>query len=459
MPISATQGIVSSLDYSSLIKNLVQIKEEPLLALEKDIDRYKSTSSSFSRLEGYISDFKAAADKLRVDPDDPDPTKTSIFTSLTSTSSDADIVTATVATTASPGAYEVVVNSLAKAEKIAADGVATESTVIYSGPGTDFSFQLGTGPVETVTVDGTTTLTSLRDDINALASDVTATIVNDGDPTNPFRLILTSSVTGASNNINITSNNTSLTFSTTLQAAADSSITVDNLAISRDTNTIEGVITGVTLNIESASPGTIVDLEVKRDSELIKGEITTFVNKYNDIVRFVSDNNRFDTETKVAGSFFGDSTVRVLMDTLRREMTSAVTGLPDEYSRLSGIGITSDTEGIFSVDTAKLDDLMVTNFDDIINIFTDDGVTTGFGQNLFEKTESALDPTYGGIINRQKGFTTIIENLEKTLEEKDRELVEYAEKIRLQFATLETLLQSIKGQTTFIQNLSAPPTR
>ncbi|MBI5197223.1 MAG: flagellar filament capping protein FliD, partial [Nitrospirae bacterium] len=115
---------------------------------------------------------------------------------------------------ASPGTYALQVKQLAQNHKIGAQGWADQNTTtVASGGGGSFSFKVGSaGAVKTVSVGSSMTLQGLRDGINNLNAGVTASIINDGTSTNPYRLVLTSNSSGASNNIVITTNNTQLDF-------------------------------------------------------------------------------------------------------------------------------------------------------------------------------------------------------------------------------------------------------
>ena len=73
----------------------------------------------------------------------------------------------------------------------AAQGVASLDTVIASGGGGSFSFKIGdSGQTETITVGASMTLDDLRDAINEADAGLTASIVNDGSDTSPYRLVL-----------------------------------------------------------------------------------------------------------------------------------------------------------------------------------------------------------------------------------------------------------------------------
>jgi flagellar hook-associated protein 2 len=444
MPISATSGVVSSIDYESLITQLVNVRRQSITSLEQDRKDAEKAKSAYSTLSSKITDLNSAANDLK---------SLTAFDIFSTSTTDSTIFEATATSSASKGTYDVRVDAIAKAHKVAADGVTAESSIIASASGS-FSFQVGSGTVQTVAIDATTTLTGLRDAINALDAGATATIVNDGSGATPYRLILSSDTTGTANAVTITQNDTDLVFSTTLQAAQDASFNVDGLTITRSTNTITDVITGVTLDLKSADAAKTVTLSVNRDTDKITEKVQAFVDKYNAVVSFIKSKNRYDNENKVAGEFFGDSVARSVWEDLRRSMTSAISGLPSSMNRLIHAGITSDSEGLMKLDTSDFKDALSSSFDDVVALFKDDPAgTKGFGGLLYDITYNINDVVDGRLKGRQDGLSSQITRIDRDVLSKEADLVRYEEGLRAQLMGLETMLASLKSQSSFLMNL------
>ncbi|MBI5454413.1 MAG: flagellar filament capping protein FliD [Deltaproteobacteria bacterium] len=442
MSISATSGVVSNIDYQTLISQLVGIRQQSITQLSDDKKTLEKTNSAYSNLSSKVDELKSAADALRT---------LSSFNVFKTSVTDETILGASASSTAAKGSYSIVVTNIAKAHKIAADGYASDTSTVAGGAGF-FKFTVGAGAEQTIAVDGTTTLAGLRDSINALGAGVTASIVNDGSAS-PYRLILTSSSTGASNGVAITQNDTTAAFNTTLQAAQDASFTVDTMTFTRASNTVSDVITGVTFDIKSGDPAKTVTLSVERDSDKIAEKVTDFVEKYNSIVSYIKANNRYDSETKVAGVFFGDTVARSVWDDLRKVMSGAVTGLPDTMNRLLHIGITSNTDGVFSLDSSKLKTALSTSFDDVVALFEDGTTTDGFGALMYNSASSITDTVDGRIKGRQDGLQDNIKKIEDDIRNKEYTLSLYEDQLRSQFMGLETMLASLKSQSNFLSNL------
>lgn len=446
MPISATSGLVSNIDYQSLITQLVSVQKVSITQLTTEKTTFEKARTAYGNLSSKVQDLMTAADALRTEAG---------FRVFTTDISDSTILGASTSDTATTGSYSIVVTNTAKAHKILSTGVADAATTVASGAGS-FSFQVGSGAVETVTVDASTTITSLRDSIDALNAGVTASVVNDGSPTDPYKLIISSDTTGTANGVTITVNDTTLTFPTTLQAATDASFSVDGLTYTRSTNSVSDVITGVTLNLKAQDPAKTVTLNVNRDTTSVQKKITALVENYNAVISYIRANNRYDSNIKLGGPFFGDGAARSVQDDLRRVMSSAVAGLPGTMNRLVHAGITSDKEGVFSVDSAKLASALSSNFNDVVNMFTDTSATKttkGFGGLVYDMANSITDAVDGRITNRKNGLSKNITNIEKDITNKEAQLAAYEERIRGQFTALETMLANLRSQSSFLAGL------
>ncbi len=443
MSISATSGVISNIDYETLITQLVNVKRLSITLLETEKNTLEDKKSAYETLSSRVTDLKSAADDLST---------ADAFKVFTASVTDENILGATVSSGASKGTYSVIVNAIARSHKIAADGVASDTSTIAAGAGS-FSFQVGALAVQTVSVDAATTLAGLRDSINSLNSGVTATIVNDGGAANPYRLILTSDNTGTANAVTITQNDTSLAFSTTLQAAQDASITVDGLACTRPSNTVTDIIAGVTLDLKSSDPAKTVTVNVSRDTEEISKKVTALVDKYNAVVSWITSNNRYDSETQTSGAFFGETVARSVWDDLRRGMQSSISGLPDTMNRLLHIGVTSDTNGVMSLDASKLTSALSSGFDDVVKLFEDGASTNGFGGLVYDMANGITDFADGRITVKGKGLAKNISRIDDDILKKEAEVTQYEEQVRAQFIGLETMLASLKNQQNYLSGL------
>ncbi len=230
----------------------------------------------------------------------------------------------------------------------------------------------------TVTIDSTNnTLAGIRDAINKAGLGVTATIVSDGSAT-PNHLVLQSSKTGASSTIkidvtgdaalsNLLAYDPAGTQNLTQNTAAQSTtLEVNGIAVSSDTNNISGAIQGVNLTVGKVGSA---NLTVAQDSSGIKTGVAAFVKAFNDLNKAVKDASGYDAATKKGGPLLGDSTAQSIQAQVRKLITTSITGLSGDLTNLSQIGVTFQKDGTLSLDSAKLGKAITNNFEDIGALF------------------------------------------------------------------------------------------
>ncbi|MBE9531837.1 MAG: flagellar filament capping protein FliD [Proteobacteria bacterium] len=442
MGISAATGITSGIDYGALIEGLVGVKRQPISQLQGRLVALEATNSAYETLGEKFAALQTAADDLKLASD---------LVGFTAESTNNLRLSASTTSEASAGTYSIIVQNLAQSHKISADGVAAETTTVAAADGV-FKFTIAGGVEQSINITGgVTTLSDLRSAINNLGVPVTATIINDGDAVSPYRLILTSDETGAVNDIVITQNDTNLNFATTLQAAQDATITVDNLTITRASNTISDVITGVTLDLKSADALETITLTLTSDTDAIAEKIVDMLNAYNEVVNYIKANNRYDTETKTAQPLFGESSARNMLDTLRRTLSGEIGTLPATMNRLIHAGVETK-DGLMILDRSDFDDAIASDFDGVINLFVENiaDSTVGFGALVGDKVKELTDFADGQLTLKQKGLDTSIDNLTSAIEKDEEALAIYEERLRMDFVGLELLLTTLKSQSSFL---------
>ncbi len=198
-------GIGSGLDIEGLIEASLIQKRSSIQILEAKKALMSARQGAVIGLKSKLSSFKTAAEGI-----------TGLASKLmTSTTSDFDLVKTTTSSTAKEGSHEVIVHTLAQSHRIGAQGFADKSsTSVSAGVGT-FEVRVGDGQILEVDVDATTTLQELADAINDESGSVTASIVNDGSATTPYRMVLTADAAGTDQVISIVNNDTSLDFTNT----------------------------------------------------------------------------------------------------------------------------------------------------------------------------------------------------------------------------------------------------
>ncbi len=444
MAIAATTGLISGIDYGSLITQLVGLQRKPIDNLENDKTSLDKLSSTYDTLNSLVKTLRDKAEAFN------QATDLNVFTTA---STDETILTANSGSTAGSGTYDLVVSGLAKSHKMIATGLPTSTSTVSSVTGS-FTFKVGAaGANQTVSVTSATTLEGLRDDINALNAGVTASILNDGDPTNPYRLTLRSNDTGTASDITVVTNDTNLVMST-LQPSSNASFTVDTLAISSQSNTITDVIDGVTINLLSANSAKTVNITIARDAGSVRAKVQEILDAFNAVVDHIEKNNRYDTDTKIAQPFFGEAIARTIKDDIKKVMMSEVSGLSSSMNRLVHAGVSIDVHGKFTMDSTTFDNALSTDFTNLRDLFVEDTTAyKGFAGLIQDIADDITNFSTGRIHRKQEGITKSINSIDSTIRNKELQLTAYENRIRGDFTSLELILAGMKQQSSYLMTL------
>ena len=402
MATSATTS-TTNLDVNSIVSQLRTVERQPINKLNAKEAGYQAKLTAYGSVNGAMASFQTAVQGL---------SSASRFTSLNATSSDDTILSATTSSIAVAGTYSLEVTSLAQAQKLVAAGKSSSTAGIGDGTATTVTFDFGTitgtpvngkypvapattfvsngGGAKTVTIDSSNnSLQGIRDAINAAKIGVTATIINDGDATNPYRLALSSDSNGASNSLKISIGDNenddvrdllahdpvatqNLTETVTAQNAV---FKVNGVAVSKASNSVADVIQGVTLNLKKVTDAPAT-LTVAHDKASVGNAVASFVKSYNDLAKTLKDISAYDPKTKRAAILQGDSTVRSIQSQLRNTLGSAVVGASGDLTTLSQIGVSFQKDGSIALDSAKLSSVMESNIADIASLFAATGKAT-----------------------------------------------------------------------------------
>ncbi|MCG6535575.1 MAG: flagellar filament capping protein FliD, partial [Syntrophales bacterium LBB04] len=179
-----------------------------------------------------------------------------------------------------------------------------------------------------------------------------------------------------------------------LAAGEDAKLNVDNVTVTKSSNTVSDIIPGVTLNLVGESPLTTVTLKVDRDLDTIKKNIKAMSDSFNSIMSYINTQFSYDDQTqKTGGVLFGDGTLASVKSDLISAVTKTITGLSGDYNQLPLIGITLDDNVNLSIDDTKLTNALSTNFDDVKKLFIAYGSSSNPGLQYVSHTDS----TQGGI--------------------------------------------------------------
>ncbi len=161
-----------------------------------------------------------------------------------------------------------------------------------------------------------------------------------------------------------------------MQAAKDAKVTIDGVAVTRSSNTIDDVINGVTLDLNRIEIGSTVDLTISRDVDSIKGKVSAFAAAYNEIIENINQQFTFNEDSEQSGILSGESTLRTIKSIIQSTLSKSISLLPTDANALSLFGITSDKYGKISVDDSIFLSKINSDFYAVKRMFTAEGTST-----------------------------------------------------------------------------------
>ncbi|HTO18357.1 MAG TPA: flagellar filament capping protein FliD [Pseudomonas sp.] len=353
------------------------------------------------------------------------------------------------------GSYVLKVDSLASASKVASavqpDGVSTR----YASGG-ELTIKVGGGTPYKITVAANATLDQIRDSINSQLSavGVSASIISDSSGA---RLVLSSELTGAGNDISLTSTGADLATldidGTQQQAgsgagwltqAKDAKYFIDGLEMSSKGNTITGL---QGLSIKLLEEGTTT-LSVSTNADGIAASVESFVMAYNTLLtvtngltKVTQTTDKDGNPTTQAGALVADSTLRSMMSQLRSAFANPVQGAGD-LKLLTQLGVkTSRTTGMLELDSDQLKKAVAENPAAIKDFFTGK-------QGMFERIGN-ITSVYSGkgglLASREASLTKNTERLGLDQANLDRRIEKLTLTLFAKFNAMDSLVARLNA--------------
>lgn len=457
-------GLGNGVDFGQVVTELAKVQRLPIDALTAKQKDLQTKLTDYGTLGNKLLALQSAANALRL---------SSSFDRSATTVSDDTVLTAQAGAGAATGSYSIQVSQLAKANQItnkAAKAVADTTTAILSGGTGTFTFKVGSGSDQTVTLADGATLDDLRSAINDLGAGVTASVINTGTTASPaYRLTLTATASGAGNTISVVTDTTSLDFtnssgtggSDTLQAGQNAIVVIGDpsettISIERESNVITDAIPDVTLTLKSKTVTTPtpepVTVNITTDPNSVKANIKALATAYNDVVKFVNDRTAYDITTKTGGVFFNEATAKGVLSQIRTALSGEVPEL-STYKTLGEVGFKTERDGTITIDDAKLDTALASNYSATKALFITQTTSSGVADRMVKAVDFLDSVDTGSFTIRKNSITSQISRLTAEIGRKEDLAAQYEERLRIQFASLDGLLQKLQGQSTALQAL------
>ena len=253
---------------------------------------------------------------------------------------------------------------------------------------------------------GSTKLTDVRDAINNSSIGVTASIIEVS--TGSYSLMV-KSPEGAANAMRVT---TSLSGSavdvmkydpennggvlkdsaTEVVSASDAAFTIDGIAVTRSSNTITDLFSGITVKLDDVSAsdlGTDQTISSRYSETDALGILETVVSEINYLLSFLQEQSKPGANGEDGGPLNGDHFIRYTESKIKNLTSTAIKGYDDEDIYLSSFGVVTELDGTLSVDENRFRDYFESNPEHFAAVTTsmvrtgDAGVTGSAPTDLF----------------------------------------------------------------------------
>ncbi len=322
----------------------------------------------------------------------------------------------------------------------------------FSINGTAYSFNYANADTNS------TVLTSIADAINTnSASTVTASVVDKGSGN--FALSLVNNTTGGTLQVSDTdgflaniglgsqvktdlrtnSTNTKAGYSSTQESSLNSLTTINGITVTRSTNSLSDVLTGVTINLvkPQLTTDSAVTLTTSVDPDAVVSTLQPLLDSFNEAMRYMQSNNK-----NMGGN---DSTVRSMVSRLRGMSSTVMGGDTGDTKFLSDAGLKIGTDGSLSIgDKDKLKTLLQTDPAKVSKLFVG---PTGLGSQINDIISSVVG-SEGLAQARSTALGTQIKTMDgrvKALQSKIEKAVDIQ---RWDYTKLQQSLYTLQAQAT-----------
>lgn len=450
-------GIGANLPLDSLLANLTSAEKARLTPITKQQSANTARLTAYGTLKGALEKFQTANTTLN---------NADLFKSTTAKSSSTDLTVSTAAGAAA-GKYTINVTQLAQAQSLTTNTLITSSTDALGDT---------SASERTITINQTsrkeplviklgsdkTSLEGIRDAINEADGGVSASIVKVNDK--KFQLVLTSAQTGTDNQMVVSVSgdaklNGLIGFDGTsggmdvLVHAKNAQLSVNNINIERQSNTITDAPQGVTLNLTKEVSNVTVTVEKSNDQS--KAAIKGWVDAYNSLIDTFGSLTKYTaadpgaTEQNTSnGPLLGDTVVRTIQTGLRAMFTQGDTG--SSFKTMNEIGITSDgTTGKLKIDDTKLTKALDENSSATRLLLVGDGKETGITTKLASTVKGYLADD--GIIDTAKdSINSTLKKLTKQYLATNESIDATVARYKAQFTQLDSMMSKLNSTSSYI---------
>ena len=461
-------GIGSGLDINSIITQLVAVEQVPLNKLRTEATSLQTKLTTYGKVQSDLSALREASSAL---------TRSDTWSATTGTSSDPTAVAVTTSATTKTGNYTLEVQRLAASQSNATGVYASSDSLVGEGTlrielgtwgagQTSFAPKAGATAVQITVGPPSQTLAQVRDQVNAANAGISASVLTDATGS---RLVFRSVATGASNGfrvgvtgvggvgVNLTGlsalgydPSSGVSTMAQAQAAGNAAATLNNLAITSESNTLSNVLDGMTLTLSKVTTAP-VQVTAAQDNTSIRKALDTFVSAYNDLNKLLADQTKYDAATRVAGGLQGDSAA-VGIRAQTRALIGTTSTASTLFTRLSQIGFDVKLDGSVALNDTKVNNALA-NVAETKKLFANSDLLVPGNNGIATQMRLLADRligTGGTVSTRSEGLRKRIDLNQDRQDLQTERIAQVERRLRAQYTALDRTMGQLTGLSSYV---------
>jgi len=431
------------IDVAGIVSQLMAVEQKPVALIDNKLQTSSLKISALASFQSRLSSFKDALDALQTPAN---------FNTRNVTSSLGNVATAAISSGQTPdaGRVSLTVTQTAAASLTNVSGFTSSAQAINNA--TSYSIQVGSTTYTPAASDNITTLAQLRDWVNnkaGLKDAARATLVQQ-DSTH-WVLSLQGLSTGAVNQVSVTGPSGGATTVTQVQPAQDAQFTLNGIQFTRSSNTVTDAVSGLTLQLVSASATPTV-IDITQDNSGVSKFIQNFVASYNNLLAEYKSDTQSSLDPSQRGALNSDLTLSTIMRQinagLMASLKSASGASLGSNANLSMLGIDFNSDGTLSFNQTLFD--ASTQLPSVLA----QGISLGYTsttQTLSTTLANVLSSS-GSLADRIAEEKTTQTTLNKRRTQLEDKLATLQDRYTAQYAALDALLFKLNNTNNALKS-------
>jgi flagellar hook-associated protein 2 len=223
-----------------------------------------------------------------------------------------------------------------------------------------------------------------------------------------------------------------------LQAGQNANLSVDGYNVTSASNTVTGVINGVTLNLTGTNPTTAINLNITADNSGLSSQVSTLVSDISTALAFINSQNTVNSSSAsaTANVLMGNGNLFTMKNTIVNTLLENIPG-NSTYTTAGSIGIDFGNDGSVSLNSDTFDAALSANPTEVQN-----AIQT-LSTDLYKSLNVYVDPTTGTVQSIENSVNSQITNIN----------AQEAQQLDDEYTNLQLLLEQSSQTQNFLTQM------